>query len=105
MENISPVFLAVSFDVLYQLFFVLAMVIFVLALYRHTVLSCAVSMIAWFSLSFLTLYSAEVEGGLGIALFCSLLGVIMLMLTFKAAFDYFETVADENNRKISEEII
>ena len=98
---------AVSPAYMYTFFFIIVMVLFIVALLRQTIILSLLSSIAWlgFALSVFIVANPEdpltlVMGMLGILLF-----FIMLVLTVYYAADYLRYEAENRKRRVAEDII
>lgn len=85
----------------------IALVLFIIAVARQTIVSMLLSSMLWFAMSFITYIVSDPTSGLtqgSSALFFGL-GVIMFILTIKAASDMLMENSRERQRRMEEEII
>lgn len=97
---------AVSSVVLFGIVFCVALIMFALAMQRHTIITTLLSSILWFGLAFATLGFGDVASNLtlGASYVFTMLGIVMMIYTFYVVFDNFRMAAEERQRKLEEEI-
>ncbi|MFA6660433.1 MAG: hypothetical protein WCS62_02360 [Bacilli bacterium] len=99
--------LNISNIILFAFTFGVTIIFFVLALNRQTIISALISWISWWALGFTTLSAVATVGQLAMGFFmlCILIGLIMMLLTFKFTFDFLTESTAEKKRRIAEEIM
>lgn len=95
---------AVGDIVLFGALFGITIIMFAAALTRKTIVTCLISCLLWFTLSFAVwsfgaATSALTQGG---SVTFALLGVVMIVLTIYATFEAFAEAAKEKERSMVE---
>lgn len=92
---------------LYISLMVCAIAFTVLTAARQSIIPSVISTTSWFALGFATLtFSNNASGFLqGTSVYWVMLGIVMLIVTFKFVFDYLKTNATEKQRRMEEEIV
>lgn len=104
-ESTEPAALAPGYMLI--LFFILVVIIWVLALLRKTVGMSLLSGLSWFALMYALFIAGDTSNGLtvGFSIVCTLLGVIMVMLAIYQGFELLRQEAEAKQRKIVEEVL
>lgn len=99
--------LNVSNIIIWSFTFSITIIFFTFALNRQTIISGFLSWLSWWSLGYVTLSGVVTVGALAIGFmwFCMLVGIIMMLATFKFTFDFWQEAMSEKKRRVSEEIM